>query len=109
MLSEDKFTEVEEKQANTSVKQAEQDRRRRQIYGSGRKTSQYFRKADRARMLSEDKFTEVEEKEANTSVKQAEQDRRRRQIYGSGRKTSRYFRKPTGQECRQEKKAPSPR
>jgi hypothetical protein len=49
MLSEDKFTEVEEKQANTSVKQAEQDKRRRQIYGSGRKTSQYFRKAGRAR------------------------------------------------------------
>ena len=49
MLSEDKFTEVEEKEANTSVKQAEQDRRRRQIYGSGRKTSQYFRKAGRAR------------------------------------------------------------
>ena len=29
MLSEDKFTEVEEKQANTSVKQVEQARRRR--------------------------------------------------------------------------------
>jgi hypothetical protein len=40
---------VEEKEANTSVKQAEQDKRRRQIYGSGRKTSQYFRKAGRAR------------------------------------------------------------
>ena len=50
MLSEDKFTEVEEKEAKTSVKQVEQDRRRRQIYGSGRKRSQYFRKADLTRM-----------------------------------------------------------
>ena len=50
MLSEDKFTEVEGKEDNTSVKQAEQDRRRRQIYGSERKTSQYFRKADMTRM-----------------------------------------------------------
>ena len=66
---------MEGKQANTSVKQAEQDRHRRKSYGSGRKTSQYFRKADWARMLSEDKFTEVEGKQANTSVK------------------------PTGQEC----------
>ena len=41
MLSEDKFTEVEEKQANTSVKQVEQDRRRRQIYGRG----EIFRKS----------------------------------------------------------------
>ena len=64
---------VKEKQANTSVKQAEQDRRRRQIYGSERKTSQYFRKADRARLT------------------QAANLRKRRNIRKSRQKAQTYF------------------
>ena len=80
MLSEDKFTEVEEKQANTSVKQAEQDRRRRQNYGSERKTSQYFRKDGQSKTGAGGKITEAKGKQANTSVKMAEQECRQRKI-----------------------------